>query len=310
MFLQSRIGKILSVLIISLAVWLMAIPTCFAGDTEKAKEHFNNGLTLLKDGNDTLAIIEYDAAIKEDDKFTDAYINLGSIYFNRKKYANAEENFKKATEIDLTNADAWANLGRTYYKMKKYMECEEAYKSSLKAKSDYYGIYKDLGLLYHLQKNWPALVESMEKYTANFADDYLGFYLLGKANRGLRKYPEAIAALKKSTVLKDNYFNSFSTLGQIYQGQEKHKKAYQMFQKAVKIRSNSFRAYYNLAISYETVHQDSPDKMDKIIGYWTKFLKVAKNNPKAKDLIPSTEEHIKALEELKVHYQEEKAKEF
>jgi len=39
-------------------------------------------------------------------------------------------------------------------------------------------------------------------------------------------------------------------------------------------------------------------------------LKEAKNNPKAKDLIPGTESHIKDLKELKAHYEEEKASKF
>jgi superkiller protein 3 len=295
-------------LIIGLLVGLfIPVNPALSADTEKAKEHFNTALQLQKDGYDSLAVDEYEFALKEDPEFVDAYINLGSIYFEWNKYSEAEANFKKATEVAADNPDAWANLGRTYYKEKKYMESEECYKTAVSLKKDYHEVYKDLGLLFFVQKNWPALVEYMQQFTRNVANDYLAFYLLGKGYQKLKKYPEAIEALNKSIELKGDYFNSYSTLGQIYQSQEKHRQAYQMFQQAVKVKPDNYRAHYNLAISYETVYQDDKDKIDQVIAYWEKFLKVAKTNPKAKELIPSTQSHIEDLRELKAHYEEEKA---
>lgn len=307
MFTKTQFGGKSILIAIGLIIGLGFSVNPAAADTEKAKERFNTGLQLMQEGNDTLAIAEYIMAIKEDPEFVDAYINLGSIYFTRKEYGEAESNFKKATEINAKNPDAFANLGRTYYKQKKYLEAEETYKAALSAKVGYFDTYKDLGLLYHKQKNWPAMVENMMRFTEKVKDDYLSFYLLGKGLKNLKKYPDAIKALGKSIELKADYFNSHSTLGQIYQNQEKHRDAYQAFKKAVEVKPNSYRAYYNLAISYETLYQDDSEKIDKIISNWNQFLKVAKGNPKAKDLIPGTESHVEDLKELKAHYEEEKA---
>ena len=41
------------------------------------------------------------------------------------------------------------------------------------------------------------------------------------------------------------------------------------------------------------------DNIDQIITYWNQFLKVAKKNPKAKELIPGAEDTIKGLTEMK-----------
>ncbi|UCD16293.1 MAG: hypothetical protein JSV44_07430, partial [Candidatus Zixiibacteriota bacterium] len=134
------------------------------------------------------------------------------------------------------------------------------------------------------------------------------FYRLGRGYQKLKKLPEAIAALSKSTELKNDYFNSFNSLGQIYQAQENYMKAYQMFRTAIRIKPDNYLAHRNLAISFEHMNlsaQGNIDDIDQVIANWNKFLKVAKNNPRAKRLISETEEHIKDLQELKEYQQEE-----
>jgi tetratricopeptide (TPR) repeat protein len=266
------------------------------GDTEKAKEHFNNGLKMTGEKKDSAAIEEYKLAIKEDPQYLDAHINLGSQYFKAEKFSEAEANFLKATEIDPKNADALANLGRTYYKLNKNTEAEASYKSALANKADYYEIHKDLGLLYVNMNNWPGLVDNMKIYTEKIPTDFMGFYLLGKGNQSLKKYPDAIAAYNKSMELNKDYFNSYNSLGQIYQAQENYPEALKMFEKVVTLRPDNYLAHYNLAIAFEHIN---PDKVDQVIANWNKFLKAAKNNPKAQKLIPATEEHLKELEAQK-----------
>ncbi|UCD94536.1 MAG: tetratricopeptide repeat protein [Candidatus Zixiibacteriota bacterium] len=286
--------------------------SAFSGDPEKAKGHFNSALTLMKEGNDSLAVLEYRKAIEEDPTFIDAYINLGSYYFSKGKVDEAERYFKQATEAEgaVESADAWANLGRTYYKQKKYVESEQAYGKALSINGDYTEVYKDRGRLYMTQKNWPASVEDLSAYTEKVTDDHLGFYMLGKGYQKLKKYPLAIEAFNKSIGIKDDYFNSYNSLGQIYQAQENHTQAFKMFKKAVELKSDSYQAQYNLAISYETVYQDDETKIEQVIAYWSKFLQVAKASPRAKTLIPGAEEHVKQLKELQAHYEEENAREF
>nr|MBN2278020.1 tetratricopeptide repeat protein [candidate division Zixibacteria bacterium] len=302
-------GK-MSIFIALMLVLGMVVATSIArADTEKAKEHFNTGLTLSKDGNDSLAVMEYNQAIKEDPNFVDAYINLGSIYFAGENLGEAEKMFKKVTEIAPDNADGWANLGRTYYKQKKNIEAEQAYKTVIQKNPNYNEIYKDLGLLYYNSQpsNWPALIENMQVYTSRVTDDYLAFYLIGKGYQKMKKYPEAIEAFNKTIALKKDYFNAYNSLGQIYQDQDKNKEAYQMYQKAVDADPGNYKAYYNLAISYETVYQEDKAKIDQIIDYWSKFLKVAKSNSRAKSMVDGAEEHLTQLKELKTHYEEEAA---
>ncbi len=306
--MKSRFAKISTG---SLLILLFVVSGAFAQDkankTDKAKEHFNEGLKLEQSGMDTLALIEYRAAVENDPNYADAYLNMGSIQFNHNKYQEALENFKKATELEPGSADAWANLGRVNFKLKNYIEAENAYKKALEINPDYNEVHKDMGLLYYNQKNWPALVENMEAFTSKVKDDYLAYYLLGKGYQKLKKTDKATADLKKTIELNPDYFNGWNTLGQIYQSQERYQQAFDAYKKAVQLDPNNYRAVYNMAISYQSLNMREDgyyDNIDNIIGYWNQFLKVAKKNPKAKSLIPQINETIDGLKEMKDYLQE------
>ena len=167
-------------------------------------------------------------------------------------------------------------------------------------------MYIELGRLYHTQENWPALVDLMTGFTARVMDDYQAYFYLGTGLQGMKKYPEAVAALKKSVELNANQYTPYYNLGQIYLNQEKYKEAYPMFEKAVQLKPDSYKAFYNLAVSYETVYQEDHSKIDQVISYWSKFLKVAKNNPRASSLVAGAEQHLKDLQDLKKTYDAEK----
>ncbi|SYZ73221.1 exported hypothetical protein [Candidatus Zixiibacteriota bacterium] len=291
-----HLSKAFIIIPMILAGVILMAGTAFSGDAEKAKEHFNNAINYSNENKDSLAISEYDAAIKEDPQYTDAYINLGSLYFKSEKYNDALTNFKKATELNPNSGDAWANLGRTYFKLDKNAEADAAYKAALKNKPDYYDVYKDIGLLYHAQGNWPGLVDNMKIYTEKVPTDDMGFYLLGKGYQSLKKYPEAIAAYNKAIELnKDNFF-AYSAIGKIYQVQENYAGAVKMFEEATRIKPDNYLAARDLAISFEQINQD---KTDQVVAYWNKFIKAARNNPRAKNLVQEAEAHVKDLQAAK-----------
>jgi len=283
---------------------LLVIPVTILAqeDDQEAKKIFNKALEAQQAGDDSLAVMLYDGTIAEDPNFTDAYINLGSIYFGRNDFAKAATNFKKATETDATSADAWANLGRTYYKQQKYDDAMNCYNTAISNNAEYFEIYKDLGLVQFVKKDWASLVASMTKFTEHFTDDYLPYYLMGKGYQKLKKFDESITNYKKAIALKPGDYNCHNSLGQIYQEQEKFDKAYQSFKKASQIKSDKYLAFYNMAWSYQMMNQDAEGNLsnvDTIIEHWNKFLKSAKNNPKAKSYVKSVEATVTELKEYK-----------
>ena len=88
--------------------------------------------------------------------------NLGILYKNKKKYAEAEKYLKNALEMLIQKPDYKSdtenleglindNLGDLYKEMKKYDESEKYYKQAIKTK--FKKAEEDLQDLYKLMKN-------------------------------------------------------------------------------------------------------------------------------------------------------------
>ena len=76
------------------------------------EEHLNLGVAYEKRGEFDNAIKEYQLAAK---KQPIAYLYLGNVHFQKKDWAQAEHDYKKAIDIDPKNADAHNNLAWLYY---------------------------------------------------------------------------------------------------------------------------------------------------------------------------------------------------
>ncbi len=67
--------------------------------------------------NIDLALNQLDQALAIAPNYADAYYHKGAAYFLKKQYPNAEMAFKKAVELNNTNALYYYSLGATYFKM-------------------------------------------------------------------------------------------------------------------------------------------------------------------------------------------------
>ncbi len=295
-----KISKLLDIRTIAVSSLLALFAFSASGikaDENKAKEHYNSAIKANQNGDTDAAILGYKGAISENPKFTDAYINLGAIYFGKKDYSNALEMFKKASELDKKNSDAFANLARVQTKLKRYAEAEGAYTTALSLGQDKIGLTKELGKVYFRSKKYDKVIESFGVVHKNKAGDYLTYSMLGKAFQKKGKKSEAITSYKKSVSLKKKNFSAQFALGQIYLGQGKYAKAASSFKAAQKsTKKKKYKAAYNYAIAVES--QD-PEAYGSNIVAWENYIKVAKNNAKAKREVTEARAHLKELREAK-----------
>jgi len=266
-------------------------------DPEKAKEMYNDGITAVKEGNNDKAILSYKTAIQLDPEFLDAYLNLGALYFKQKKYDDAQDMFKKVAEKDPKNIDALANMGRVDYKLKRYPESIESFNAALALDTNQPGLYKELAKAYYSTTNkFSEAASTLEKgHKIGGGDDYT-FYLLGKSYQKLEKYKQAITAFKKSLELNSKNANANFALGQIYLSQGKFVSAAGAFKTAHKSDPKKYLAMYNYAIAVES---NDPDNIDTNIKNWQEFIRLAKKNPRAKNVLAQAEQHVKELKDRK-----------
>lgn len=79
------------------------------------EEHLALGVAYERKGEFDLAIREYEKALRKDDSYFQAWVNLGNVRLSKKEYGKAREDYLKALAIrprdpEATNNLAWAAI--------------------------------------------------------------------------------------------------------------------------------------------------------------------------------------------------------
>lgn len=116
---------------------------------ETAAEYFARGVALEEDPHSqTEAIAAYRKVLELDPDHAAAYINLGTLYYNRQDYAKAESHYRKAVEADPRYALAYFDLGNVLDETGRAGEAVKAYKTALQLAPTYADAHYNLALAY------------------------------------------------------------------------------------------------------------------------------------------------------------------
>ncbi|MDX2084187.1 MAG: tetratricopeptide repeat protein [Candidatus Melainabacteria bacterium] len=88
--------------------------------TPEATRLYDQGIAAYTQGNSTDAIRFFQQATRADAQYSDAYFNLGSVYYQTHDYANAEQSFYKVLTLNPQDQQARYNLALTYEKLGKF----------------------------------------------------------------------------------------------------------------------------------------------------------------------------------------------
>lgn len=103
---------------------LAAAPLSWA---ESGQELYKKGLQAYSDGKIDQAVTYFKEATRSDDTLTDAYFNLGAIFYNQKRYTEAQEAYNILLQKDPGDQAARYELGRVLDKLGKTPEAIQAF---------------------------------------------------------------------------------------------------------------------------------------------------------------------------------------
>ena len=90
-----------------LLLLLSSSTVCFGDDqSEKAHNHFRQGLAYQQEGKFNEAIAEYEQSAALEPTSGNAMFNLGLIYFKQQRWPQAIEAFQRASELDPEDGGA------------------------------------------------------------------------------------------------------------------------------------------------------------------------------------------------------------
>jgi outer membrane protein OmpA-like peptidoglycan-associated protein len=99
---------------------------CPTSQVKKAAKSFDDAISLYKSRKyeDALKVVE--KSIEADPEFAEAYYLQGTIALKRKEYSLMEESYRKAIELcSAIDPDAYYQLGALFFEQKKYKDAEE-----------------------------------------------------------------------------------------------------------------------------------------------------------------------------------------
>jgi tetratricopeptide (TPR) repeat protein len=85
------------------------------------------GIAWHSMGDLSLALTNYQRALKVDKNYAEAINNVGTVYYAQKKYRSAISRYKRALAISPDKASFWSNLGTAYFAQGKTSEMRDAY---------------------------------------------------------------------------------------------------------------------------------------------------------------------------------------
>jgi tetratricopeptide (TPR) repeat protein len=114
---------------------------------ETASDYFARGVALEEDpGTQVEAIDNYKKCVELDPTHAAAYINLGTLYYNRHDYVLAERYYRKAIEVDSRYALAYFDLGNVLDETGRLPDAIRAYQSAISLAPTYADAHYNLAL--------------------------------------------------------------------------------------------------------------------------------------------------------------------
>jgi tetratricopeptide (TPR) repeat protein len=133
---------------------LRQFPTKDPGAAERdqrmvAERWFQRGLELEQSGAPVKSIVEaYEKAIELDPKSAGALVNLGTIQFNARNWADAERYYRQALEVDPEYSLAHFDLANLYDERGDRIKALAHYETALRISPNYADAHYNLALLY------------------------------------------------------------------------------------------------------------------------------------------------------------------
>ena len=278
-------------------------------DSDQPLAYFYLAQIEVSEGNNELAIQNYEKAIELDPEYADVYFPLGDLYYQIGNRQRAREVYLQAIELDPELKTHFFEKGKTEFASQNYAEAvisldktiliepENVASTYLLGRS-----HEEIGdieqaLVFFVRTveldptHTEALYRSAVIYRANdqpklalgmlnklilaSPENVEAHYLLGLTHLQLLETEEALVAFLESSRLDPNHVDSHYQAGLIYEQKDQIDLAIERYETVISLDQTQAEPFLRLGKIYHDRNED-----DNVIRVWVPGLALSPNHPK------------------------------
>ncbi|MEO6817284.1 MAG: tetratricopeptide repeat protein [Edaphobacter sp.] len=206
---------------------------------------YQHARTAQAADNNAGAVADYLRIIRLDPQLGAAYNNLGRLYYNMGRYADAVPILVRGLRIDPSMHPAEIILGVSYYQVGSFDKATRSLEAALKALPD--DRFARITLVHALveQHNIDEAVDQLRRLTSNNPKDQEAWYLLGKLQLQLSQQ-----AFERVHAIDPNSPLAHELSGEIMESMKNSPGAITEYKKALEVAPTDIGAMEHLANAY------------------------------------------------------------
>jgi tetratricopeptide (TPR) repeat protein len=182
------------------------------------------------------------------------YLSLGSVFFGRGYYDQAESSFVRALRDNPSSAEALYGLGSVYLKQNKTAQAHDSFEQAVKCEGGYPdtlpNAWNNLGLIAARENRTDEAIGYFQHALALIPDHFVSLENLANAYRQEKRWDDARRAFEHALTLKPQDPEANYGLAMVFAQTGDTQRAYDLFQRALQYRPVYPEALNNLGVLY------------------------------------------------------------
>jgi Flp pilus assembly protein TadD len=218
------------------------------------RNHLSVGSAFFQRGYYDQAEASFARALRDDPSSAEAQYGLGSVYLNQNKNAQARDSFEKTLKLTASYPDtapkAWNNLGLIATREGRSDDAVRYFQEALRVSPDYWIALENLGNAYRQQKRWDEARAALERAAAARPKEPEANYSLAMVYAQTDDTGRAYEYLQKALTLRPAYPEALNNLGILYLRTRRRDDAVAKFEECIRVAPGFDQSYLNLARVY------------------------------------------------------------
>jgi len=229
---------------------------------EFGRNSLSLGSAFFQRGYFDQAETAFRAALRDDPASAEACYGLGSAYLKQEKAREARDSFERAVKLTAgypdTLPNAWNNLGLLDTREAHMNEAVGHFQEALRVSPDYWIALENLGNAYRLQKRWDEARQTLQRALASRPQDPEANYNLAMVFAQTDDPERASEYLQRALQLRPTYPEALNNLGVLYLRTQRRNEAVAKFEECIRLAPGFDQSYLNLARVYSL--EGAPEK--------------------------------------------------